>query len=342
MLMKYAVIPEVRKIQIRQKPLPLVYEDRVLIKVNLCGICGTDIQIYQGKFPASLPYTPGHEYSGEVVDLGEKTEGIRVGDRVVVNPNFSCGTCYYCTRGFPNHCLDRKKKGLKSNGGFAEYCAVPLQLVFPLPTTISNRESVLVEPLSCALHAVEEAAVEPGDAVVIIGCGTMGLLSLALCRKAGGRPIIAGDPVQAKRELAKKMGADFVLDPTKDALSSIVLDVTRHGAAVVIDNVGISPTIEEGLRSLQKGGTFILAGINTDARQIPMSPSEITARGLKIRGVFLNPSTFSKALQVMPDIGIDCSSLIAKEFPLADIEKAFKATQSKEAVKIVVNPVSKE
>ena len=121
----------------------------MLIKIEMCGICGTDALIYKGVFPVNYPYSPGHEYSGVVVGTGKKVGSVKIGDRVAVNPNYACGLCYYCRSGFPNHCENQKMPGIKSNGGFAEYACVPERIVYRIPQAISFKEATLIEPVSC-------------------------------------------------------------------------------------------------------------------------------------------------------------------------------------------------
>ena len=334
--MDCAVIPEVGKLEIGRKPMPTVADDGILVRVRLCGVCGTDLQILAGRFSVPLPYSPGHEIVGEVAGVGDRVDGVRIGDRIAVDPNYSCGTCFHCSGGRPNHCLNRRSAGLKSNGGFAEYCAVPRSIVHPLPSGLGWREGVIVEPLSCALHAVDVAGIIPGEAVVLLGCGTMGLLSLLLVKLRGARPIIASDPVPMKRELATRFGADITWDPARGSVSAAVLEATRHGAAAVIDNVGVERTIEDGVRSLRPGGTLVLAGIDSDARQIPVSPIGVTEREIRIQGVFLNPGTFAAALELLREIGPVCAGLVTHEFPLAEVARAFEAARTGDAVKVVV------
>lgn len=335
---RHAVIPEAGKLEIRRGERPKLKPGHVLVDVRMCGVCGTDLQIFAGRFPVPLPYAPGHEYVGEVASVGEGVEGLRVGERVAVNPNYHCGVCDACRRGRPNLCLDRRAPGLKSNGGFADCCAVPGSLVHPLPAGLDWREAVLAEPLSCALHAVEAGGIAAGQPVVLIGCGTMGLLGLMLAKRRGARPIIVSDPVARKRVMAAEMGADAVWDPGRGPLADRVRELANGGATVVIDNVGVERTVAEGLSCLATGGTLVLAGIDNQARQLPITPIEVTERELRIQGVFLNPGTFPKALGLLREVGRACAALVTHEFPLEKISEAFAAAGSTDAIKVVVRP----
>ncbi|MDO8685908.1 MAG: alcohol dehydrogenase catalytic domain-containing protein, partial [Clostridiales bacterium] len=332
--MKYAVIPQAGVVKIEEKPIPPVEEDRVLIKIKMCGICGTDTLIHRGVIHVNYPYSPGHEYSGVVEAVGGKVNGIKIGDRVVVNPNHACGLCYYCRRGLPNHCENLKMPGIKSNGGFAEYVSVPEKIVYRIPGSISFEQATLIEPVSCVLHMIDEADIRMGDLVVIIGGGTMGLISLQLCRHYGARIIVLSEPAEYKRELAKQLGADIVCDPIKENLSSLIKELDGHGADVVLDNVGSSGAIFEGYKCLRKKGRLIISGLNSEKTEIPVPSQDIVKNELAVKGVFLNPDTFSRTLSLMESRVFPWGLLLTHEFPLCEIDKAFAVASEGQAIKV--------
>jgi 2-desacetyl-2-hydroxyethyl bacteriochlorophyllide A dehydrogenase len=334
--MKYVVFEDVGKLEIKEKPVPKVEDDKVLIKVKMCGLCGTDSLIYLGLFPADFPYSPGHEYSGEVVDIGSRVKRIKVNDRVAVNPNCECEECYYCLKGLPHLCENLKRSGIKSNGGLAEYCLVSEKIVYPIPKNISFKEAALIEPLSCCLHVLDEANIQAGDTIAIIGGGTMGLISLELCKNAGAKKIVLSEPIEEKRNIAKKLGATEVSSPTKENLSSLVKNLSPHGADIVIDNVGRPETIKEAFKSLRRKGKLILPGLVLKESVLPISPFEITKNEIEIKGVFLNPNTFSRAIDVIAAKQINTRALITHEFALDDIAQALETARKGEAIKVVV------
>jgi 2-desacetyl-2-hydroxyethyl bacteriochlorophyllide A dehydrogenase len=334
-IMKYTVFSDVETFSIEEKPLPTAIDDKVLIKVRACGLCGTDLLIYKGVLPVHFPYCPGHEYSGEVVQVGKKVIHIDVGDRVVVNPNFECGVCYYCRRGLPQHCLNMKMPGIKSNGGLAEYCLVPERLVYKISSTTSFIEATFVEPLSCCLHVINEANIHVGDFVAIIGGGTMGLLGLQLCNKAGAHPIILSEPVQQKRELAERLGATRTCDPTKGDLPALIRSMSTHGADIVVDNVGNERTLKDAITSLRRKGKLVLSGLSK-TESFPFSAVDIVKHEIEIRGAFLNPHTFSRAIDIIESKAIDVHALITHQFALEDLDKALITLESNQAVKIVM------
>lgn len=329
-------MPQAGVVKIEEKPIPPVEDDKVLINVKMCGICGTDTLIYKGIFHVNFPYSPGHEYSGVVVDAGKKVCSVKVGDRVTVNPNHECGLCSYCRSGLPNHCENLKKPGIKSNGGFAEYVSVPEKIVYRIPDNISFKDATLIEPVSCVLHMVDEAGMKAGDLVVIIGGGTMGLISLLLCKNYGARTVILSEPVEYKRALAKQLGADLTCDPAKESLSSLVKEVDRYGADVVLDNVGSSNTIYEGYKCLRKKGRLTISGLNSDKTDIPIPSQDIVKNELTVKGVFLNPNTIIRAIGLTASGVYPLDCLITHEFELPEIDRAFDISMKGEAVKVLV------
>lgn len=339
--MKYAVLSQVGIVNIEDKPIPLVEDDKVLINVKMCGICGTDILIYKGIFHVNFPYSPGHEYSGVVVDVGKKVSSINIGDRVCVNPNHECGLCYYCKLGRPNHCKNLKKPGIKSNGGFAEYCCVPQKIVYRIPQSVSFKVATLIEPVSCVIHAIDQAGINVGDLVVIIGGGTMGLISLLLCKYYGARTVALSEPVKYKREIAKQLGADIVCNPKKECLSLKVKEIDSHGANVILDNVGSSCTISEGYKCLRKNGRLIISGLNSENAEIPISSQDIVKNELVIKGVFLNPYTFSRAIELIGSGIFPWDCLFTHEFQLSEIDKAFDISAEGKAIKVIVKMINK-
>ena len=334
--MKYAVMPQAGIVKIEEKPIPPVEEDKVLIKVKMCGICGTDTLIHKGIFRVNYPYSPGHEYSGVVIDVGNKVNNISIGDRVSVNPNHECGLCRYCRLGLPNHCENLKRPGIKSNGGFAEYVSVPEKIVYRIPQSISFKDATLIEPVSCVLHMIDEADIRMGDIVVITGGGTMGLISLLLCKGFGARMVILSEPVGHKRELAKQLGADMVCDPVKESLSSLIKEIDGHGADIVLDNVGNSNTIFEGYQCLRKKGRLVISGLNSEKAEIPIPSQDIVRNEFVIKGVFLNPDTFSRAIDLMGSGVFPWDCLFTHEFQLSEIDKAFDTSAEGKAVKVLV------
>ncbi|MFH1073785.1 MAG: zinc-dependent alcohol dehydrogenase family protein [Candidatus Firestonebacteria bacterium] len=337
--MKYALLHGVEDLRIEEKPLPEIEDNKVLIKVKACGLCGTDMRAYSGKYPVEFPYSPGHEYSGIVADTGKSVKHVKKGDRVAINPNHNCGYCYFCCRGLPHLCENLKSLKVKSNGGFAEYCLVIENIIHKIPDSVSFKAATLIEPLSCSLHALDEAGIKNGDTVVIIGGGTMGLLNLMLVRNSGVNNIILCEPVEKKREMAKHLGAGVVCNPKNEQMDRKVKEMTGGiGADVIIDNVCSGETIKNALKMVRRKGKIVLSGLAACEIEVSISPFEVTKNEINITGTFLNPYTFERAIKAADNIREELQSLITHEYKLTDINKAIKAFKSEEAIKIVIVP----
>ena len=332
--MKYALLHGVKDIRIEEKLIPEISPDKVLIKIIACGICGTDVLIYNGRMPTKFPYSPGHEFSGVIESIGENIKHVNVGDRVVVDPNHNCESCYYCRLGYPNLCENLKTIKVKSNGGFAEYISVPEKIVHKIPDDISFEEATLIEPLSCSIHVIEEANIKFGDVVVIIGGGAMGLLMLQLVKQKGAKLIILSEPIEFKRELALRLGADIVVDPINENLVSIVKKVSKYGANVIIEGIGLPRVIEESLKILARKGVLVLPGLCSENKKVNISPYQITRDEIIIKGTFLNPFSFSKAVDQISEI--TTTPLITGSYNLDNIKKAIEEAEKGNQIKVII------
>ncbi|HXG00354.1 MAG TPA: alcohol dehydrogenase catalytic domain-containing protein, partial [Bacteroidota bacterium] len=228
--MKAALYTEPHHIAIVVRELRPLQQGEALVQIHACGICGTDLHIIEGTSHSRPPVVLGHEFAGLVLDLAGEYPGIRVGTRVAVDPNISCGVCYYCRRGSVHLCSNLTALGVDRDGGMAEFCIVPVQQLHALPDTVAFETGVLVEPVSCALHGIDRAGIRTGDSVVIIGGGTIGLLMLQLARHAGATRIVVVEPAEHKRKAAETLGADVTLDPLGTDIRSVVFDLTSVGA----------------------------------------------------------------------------------------------------------------
>jgi len=308
----------------------------VLVKVAACGVCGTDVLLYSGRIARSYPYNPGHECVGMVAAAGEQVAHVEVGDRVAVDPNHGCGTCPFCVREMPHLCENLNAPGVKSNGGFAEYCTVPAKLVHRLPDSLSLEAAVLAEPLSCALHTIEIGGELRGQNLVIVGCGCMGLLLVALARRAECTLIVASEPVPWKRELAGELGAHLTLDPFECDVSAEVMRVTGSGADIAIEASGSPEACQQTVEIVRKGGTVVLCGLAGDEARVSLSPQQIVRDELCIRGSVLNPFSFARAVELLAEGLVDPSQFLTHRFRLCELERAFEVCERGEALKALI------
>ncbi|NLG84256.1 MAG: alcohol dehydrogenase catalytic domain-containing protein [Firmicutes bacterium] len=205
---------QVETVELRE-PAP----DEVLLKVEACGVCGTDVHIWAGTEPAAGHVILGHEFAGEIVEIGDQVTGYDIGDRVAVDPNIACGTCPACREGRVNLCSSLKALGVDIDGGFAEYCLVPARQLYRLDEKTTWEEAVMVEPLACALHGIDRAQLRAGQSVLVIGGGPIGLLMLQLARLQGAGRLALSEKSSWRRSLGLKYGADVLYDPANGRLA---------------------------------------------------------------------------------------------------------------------------
>ena len=336
--MRYALIREVGKIQLAVKEMPDVSKDSVLVKVETCGVCGTDLHILSGKLHRRLPYSPGHEFSGTVSAAGAGVTHVRPLDRVAVDPNCSCDACFYCLRAQPHLCENLKTQDIKSNGGFADYVLVSGKAVHPLPENLSFEVATLAEVLSCALHAVERSEVQPGSLACVLGAGAMGLSVVQLLRRAGAGRILISDPVASKRKLALSIGADVAVDPAEQEVEAVVKSMQVQGSDIVIECAGSDRSVQSALRCVCRGGTVVVTGLAEEKDTLTLSPLRLVRDEITLRGAFLNPFTYAKALELLACGHFQAESFISAHFDLAHIAEAFEQARNPDSIRVLVSP----
>jgi len=331
--MKAVVIEEPNEVSVKQVDDPTPAPDEALIKVEACGICGTDIHVIRGEFaPTRYPIIPGHEFCGEVVAIGGEVRNLRVGDFVAVDPSLFDGTCRQCRMGRFNLCENWNAIGVGSaNGACAELVAVPAVNAFRLPADMPRNWGALVEPLSCAVHGLDQVGIRAADDYLIYGAGTMGLLLGQLVKDSGAERLDIVDTNPTRHALAKRLAADRV------AVSAAELD-KPEGWDVVIDATGAVPAIEDGIRRVARGGTFLMFGVaNADAKAT-ISPFRVYNDEIRIIGSMAVLHSFERALALLAKGVIDSAAMITDRFTLDDYSKAIDAFLSGRGLKVQVAP----
>ncbi len=323
---------------LEERPVPHIRNpDEVLLQVEACGICGTDLHILE--IPPGHPATPGvilgHEVIGRVVEVGPAVTHLRPGDRVAVAPNLFCGVCSFCQRGLFNHCEQFTTLGIFLDGGLAAYEVAPARALFPISHQVPLERAVFAEVLSTVVWGTLQARLHPGEHAVVLGCGPVGLLFLQIFRASGAGTLIAADVAPFRLAFARRVGADRVVNPREEDLEAVVREATGIGADVVVDAVG--SLMATALRLARPGGVVILFGMNAQARaEIPQY--EITRRELRVVGSFVGRHTFPLAIQLLERGVIRPEELVTHRLPLSRFGEGLEHLRRGEAVKVMMVP----
>jgi L-iditol 2-dehydrogenase len=313
----------------------------VLIRVKSAGICGSDIASYEGYSTEGIyPFTPGHEWSGEIVDVGSSVESLEKGDRVVADTVEGCGTFDIC-RSSLNPALSRSPREFgfqqKYPGAFSEFVVRKETSLHKLPSSISYEEGALVEPLTVAYNAVWNVGngVKPTDDVVIFGAGTIGLQSL-ICVKSAGARAFSVDPVTKRQELASKFDADYVINPMQvDPTEKILALTAGHGVDLAIEASGTVDASSRLADVVDRSGSIVLIG-NSYGKKIQIELGKAISKGLTIQGSVGSPGTFPAAIHLMAQKGFNFSLMISHRFPLDKIDEALQVASSREGIKVMI------
>jgi threonine dehydrogenase-like Zn-dependent dehydrogenase len=331
---KAAIFAGEGKLEIVQRPLPVVKEaDDVLIKVEVCGICGTDLRFL--SVPPVLAAKPGvilgHEHVGKVVALGGGVKGFQVGDRVAVMPDVPCGYCRSCREGRPNLCENIVSIGGDLDGGFAEYVVHPARTLIKVPDSLPREKAAFIELLSCVSSGVEKAAPMPGENVLIIGAGPAGLTYMKLFKAAGAGQVMMAEISPWRADFALKAGATRVINPRSEDLPGVVNQLTDgRGADIVVDALGFG--LEMAVSCAGRRARIIIFG--EDARaQCTIRPVDIQHRELRILGSFIGSFNFPKAIQMLESDVVKVTDLITHQVSLDELPGAIKQLASGQGAK---------
>ena len=326
---------EVKDIELRE-----LKEDEVLVKVEACGVCGTDIHMYKGEFPAPYPVIPGHEFSGVVEDVGENVEEIKKGDRVAVNPNIACWKCYYCKKGLPHFCRNWNAIGIHLPGAYAEYTIVPSSNIYKIPGDLLFEEAAFAEPVACILHGHDLLNISAGDTVAVFGLGPIGLLHLQISRLRGASTVIGVDIVDKKLELGKKLGADYTFNPLREDVPAEIKKITKRGVDVAIESSGSIKAFNDALRSVDYHGKILVFGVAPETATTSIKPFEIYRKEIRLIGSFTNPFTTGRALNLLASKNINVKDIISHMISLEEVNEYYQKIINKEEdiVKVIVKP----
>lgn len=330
--MRAAIVETPGSIRVDDVPDPKPAHGQVIVRVGACGICGTDLHIADGHFPPTpYPIVPGHEFAGEVVELGSGVTGdqCRVGDRVAVDPSLFCGYCTPCRSGHGNLCANWGATGDTVDGAFADYVAVPAANCYRMPDSLTFQQGALVEPVSCAVHGVRRVGVEAGERFLVTGAGTMGLVMQQLLQRAGAKVTVV-DRNTARLGRATELGAHAV------AADVAELDGERFDAAA--DCTGAVPAIEAAFEALRRGGRLLVFGVAPEEARVALSPFRIYNDEITVVGSMAVLHSFGAALGLVADGVIDTAALLTDTLPLEQYPDALALMRSGAGLKAQVVP----
>ncbi len=324
---------------------PVIGDDEVLISVKACGICGSDVHGFTGKTGRRIPpLIMGHEAAGIIEEVGKKVSGFEKGDRVCFDSTVYCNKCEPCRKGLYNRCEKRQVLGVstpefKRHGAFAEYVAVPWWIVSKIPDNMSFTQAALLEPASIGTHAANRAPISTDDTVVVIGAGTIGLFILQAARLRGAARIIVVDINEFRLVLAKKLGADMVINPLKSDLRETIFKETKNrGADVTFEAVGYAQTFRDGVSLTKTGGHLVAVGNLEKTAEFNLQ--ELVARELTFTGSYASSGEFRDCIDLVASGKINVEPLISDVLPLKDGQGAFERLLKAEEnlLKIVLEP----
>ncbi len=345
--MKAPVLTALSRIEFQEKPRPRVGPGDVLVKVEYCGICGSDVHGYLNGIMVPIGTVMGHECTGVVAEVGKDIRNFVTGDRVVAKPIAQCGRCYWCQRGQYSLCPQALGRAIgispDHDGAFAEYVRIefPNDMLFKLPANVSFEEAALVEPLATSLHGVRMSRLKPGDRAVVIGAGTIGLGVLQFLKLGGAGKIIVLEVSSAKSRIAEKLGADVILNPLSEGegLRDRIFSLTDGiGADVVFDCAGVPFSFQTCINYVKSGGQVMVIGIND--KEVPINPFMLVIWEVEMKGVLGYYDEFKYVIEFLAQKRIRTDLLISDIIPLVDVEeKGFKRLlASHDDVKILVKP----
>ncbi|POW02774.1 hypothetical protein PSTT_11549, partial [Puccinia striiformis] len=334
-----------RHFSVIQADLPSIDENEVLLKVSMCGVCGTDQHIHEGEFISKFPLIPGHEVIGTIVQAGSKVFSVKLGDRVVCDVGETCGKCFYCQRGTTLFviffCFEAH--GVTLNGGFAQYAKFHAAKVFPIKN-LTDEQATLVEPASCAVHGLDKIRPKPGSECLLIGAGPTGLI-LAQLLKLNGAQLLTS-----------------IKQPCPSDLHILILDRTLHrtslaklrrrnaanqwaqlkkdnpyGFDVVVEATGVESIVNDSINYVRRGGTLLVYGVYDNNARVSWSPTKIFSDEINIIGSFSQTNCFPRAVAYLDSGKIRTDGMVTDIFKIEEYQQALDKMASRQCLKIAVN-----
>jgi L-iditol 2-dehydrogenase len=313
-------------------PEPVPGPGQVLLAVHTAGICGSDVHATQGLFPLTPPRVMGHEYSGTVLAVGRGVRRDLVGRAVACEPNYGCGACDACRASRISQCQEAVRVG-----GFAERVVLPRQCVHPLPEGLDPATAALAEPAACCLEGLEMSRMRRGATVLVIGGGVMGLLTLALAKARGAGTMVLSDPLASRRDAARRLGADLVVDPGAEDLAQVVQGATGgHGVDLACEAVGKPDLLATAAVLTRPRGVVQLVGVCPKGSTLPVDLFDFHFRELTLTGAYGRGTAFRRVLPLLSKIG--ARTLVTDSYALDRIAEAFAHAAAGRGLKTAITP----
>ncbi len=347
-MMKAAMYHGVEDIRIEELEKPVINENEILVKVKACAICGTDLRIMKFghfKIPEGTRRVLGHEISGEIIEVGNKVQGYKAGQRVVVAPNVGCGHCKMCRAGYNQLCPDYEAFGISWDGGFAEYIRIPEHAVrsgnvIEIPESLSFEEAALCEPLSCCYNSYKTLDTKPGDSVVIVGAGPIGVLHAMINKTAGATKIIMADINQERLDQVRELGvADIFINSSEEDLKEAVLKYTDGLGADVVITANSVPALQQLALEIAAthGRINFFGGMPKGKEMVTLNTNLIHYKELKALGTTgSNLEDVRKSIEIASSNRVDLKPLVSRKFTIDEVEKAFEYARSAQGLKTLI------
>jgi L-iditol 2-dehydrogenase len=320
--MKALVLEEYNRFEYKEVAQPEAGPGEVLIAVEACGICGSDVHGMDGSSGRRQPpIIMGHEAAGIIAQVGENVDAWKPGQRVTFDSTIYCGSCWHCRRGEINLCDNRRVLGVscdeyRQHGAFAEYVSVPAHILYTLPDTVSFAQAAMVEALSIAVHAVRRTPVELNDCALVVGAGNIGLLVIQVLKAFGCSPVIAADIDQGKLEWARKFGADVCVNSKDAAVGREVRKHAPRGVDLAVEAVGVAAALQDAVAALRKGGSLTLIGNVSPSVEFPLQ--SVVTREISVNGSCASSGEYPTCLELIARGAVDVDGMISATAPLAE------------------------
>lgn len=329
-------------LELLDKEVATPLDDKVKIKVHYAGICGTDIHTYEGHYKVNFPVTLGHEFSGEIVEVGADVKDFKVGDRVTSETTFYiCNECEYCESKDYNLCNHRKGIGTQVDGAFTNYVIAREESLHHIPDEVSYQSAAMTERLACAHHGVSKIQVNSGDVAVVMGPGPIGLLVAQVLKSKGATVVVTGlDNDKVRLDKAEALHMDYVVNLQQTDLKTYINGITDgYGADVVVECSGAVPAARQGLDILRKKGFYSQIGIFKDA-EIPFDMEKVIQKEITVVGSrSQKPADWEPSLRLMADGLVNAEALVTKIYDISKWDEAYQHLKSGEGIKALLKPL---